>query len=162
MYLKQFFSYIFTWFSSSVGPTGPTQKVFFVKFSLPVNFFVLIRIAFGCLPVERWCCRGGEVHQPRGEERSEKSGSWGWPRPQEVPDTGLLLTLQLQRLVAHAKSCHQHSIFWIILIVTVVMRLWTLLHFLYTANSIPSRIYVNIFRFWRLLYNGHQVHHDSE
>jgi hypothetical protein len=24
----------------SVRPTGPTQKVFFVKFSLPVNFVV--------------------------------------------------------------------------------------------------------------------------
>jgi hypothetical protein len=39
MYLKQYFLYIFTWFSLS-GPTGPTQKVFFVKFSLPVNFVV--------------------------------------------------------------------------------------------------------------------------
>ncbi len=37
-YLKQYFLYIFTWFSLSVGPTGPTQKVFFVKFSLQVNF----------------------------------------------------------------------------------------------------------------------------
>ncbi len=40
MYLKQYFLYIFTWFSSSVGSTGPTQKVFFVKCSLPVNFVV--------------------------------------------------------------------------------------------------------------------------
>jgi hypothetical protein len=31
----------------SVGPTGPTQKVFFVKYSLPVNFVVLIRVAYG-------------------------------------------------------------------------------------------------------------------
>ncbi len=40
MYLKQYFLYIFTWFFLSVGPTGPTQEVFFVKFSLPVNFVV--------------------------------------------------------------------------------------------------------------------------
>ncbi len=40
IYLKQYFLYIFTWFSLSVGPIGPTQKVFFVKFSLPVNFIV--------------------------------------------------------------------------------------------------------------------------
>ncbi len=32
MYLKWYFWYIFTWFSLSVGPTGPTQKVFFVNF----------------------------------------------------------------------------------------------------------------------------------
>jgi hypothetical protein len=46
MYLKQYhtFLYIFTWCSLSVGPTGPTQKLFFVKFSLPVNFVVLIRV----------------------------------------------------------------------------------------------------------------------
>ncbi len=31
----------------SVGPPGPIQKVFFVKFSLPVNFVVLIRVAYG-------------------------------------------------------------------------------------------------------------------
>jgi hypothetical protein len=30
----------------SVGPTGPTEKVFFVKFSFPVNFVVLIRVAY--------------------------------------------------------------------------------------------------------------------
>ncbi len=33
MYLKRYFLYFFTWFSLSVGQTGPTQKVFFVKFS---------------------------------------------------------------------------------------------------------------------------------
>jgi hypothetical protein len=32
------FFYIFTWFSLSVGPTGPKQKVFFVKFTFSVNF----------------------------------------------------------------------------------------------------------------------------
>jgi hypothetical protein len=47
MYLKQFFLYIFTSLSLSVGPTGPTQKVFFVQFSLPVNFVVLMRVAYG-------------------------------------------------------------------------------------------------------------------
>ncbi len=30
-----------------VGPTGHTQKVFFVKFSISVNFVVLIRVAYG-------------------------------------------------------------------------------------------------------------------
>ncbi len=40
MYLKQYFLYIFTWFFLSEGPTGPRQKVFFVKFSLPANFVV--------------------------------------------------------------------------------------------------------------------------
>ncbi len=40
MYLNRYFLYIFTWFSLSVGPAGPTQKVFFVKFSLPVNLCV--------------------------------------------------------------------------------------------------------------------------
>jgi hypothetical protein len=38
MYLKQYFLYIFTSLSFSLGPTVPTQKVFFVKFSLPINF----------------------------------------------------------------------------------------------------------------------------
>ncbi len=47
MYLKRYFLYIFNWFYLSVGPTGPTQTVFFVKFSLPVNFVVLIRVAYG-------------------------------------------------------------------------------------------------------------------
>jgi hypothetical protein len=47
MYLKQYFLYIFTWFSLSVGPTGPTQKEFFVKFFFPDNFVVLIRLAYG-------------------------------------------------------------------------------------------------------------------
>ncbi len=47
MYLKRYFLYIFTWFSLSVGPTGATQKVFFVKFSLPANFVALIRVAYG-------------------------------------------------------------------------------------------------------------------
>ncbi len=47
MYLKRHFLYIFTWFSLSVGPTGPTQKVFFVRFSLPVIFVVLIGVAYG-------------------------------------------------------------------------------------------------------------------
>jgi hypothetical protein len=42
MYLKQYFLHTFTWFSLSVGPTGTTQKVFFVKFSLHFNFFVPI------------------------------------------------------------------------------------------------------------------------
>ncbi len=42
MYLKQYFYYILTWFSLSVGPIGPTQKAYFVKFSLPVNFVVLM------------------------------------------------------------------------------------------------------------------------
>ncbi len=43
MYLKQYSLYIFTWFSLSVGPTGPNQKAYFVKLSLFVNFVVLIR-----------------------------------------------------------------------------------------------------------------------
>jgi hypothetical protein len=47
MNLKRYFLYIFTSFSLPVGPTGPTQKVFFVQFSLPVNFFVLMRVAYG-------------------------------------------------------------------------------------------------------------------
>jgi hypothetical protein len=34
MYLKQYFLYIFTSVSLSVGPTGPTQKVFFFQLSL--------------------------------------------------------------------------------------------------------------------------------
>jgi hypothetical protein len=29
----------------SVGPPGPNRKAYFVKFSLPVNFVVLIRVA---------------------------------------------------------------------------------------------------------------------
>jgi hypothetical protein len=41
---KQYFLCIFTSFSLSVGPTGPTQKVFFGQFSLPVNFVVLMRV----------------------------------------------------------------------------------------------------------------------
>jgi hypothetical protein len=36
-----------SFFSLSVGPTGTTQTVFYVKFSLPVNFVVLIRVAYG-------------------------------------------------------------------------------------------------------------------
>jgi hypothetical protein len=40
IYLKQYFLHTFTCFSLSVGPTGPTQKVFFVKFSLPFLIFV--------------------------------------------------------------------------------------------------------------------------
>jgi hypothetical protein len=40
MYIKQYryFLYIFTWFCLQVGPTGPNQKAYFVKFSLPVSF----------------------------------------------------------------------------------------------------------------------------
>jgi hypothetical protein len=37
MYLKQYFLYIFTWFSLAVGPTGPKQKAYFSLPSLPVN-----------------------------------------------------------------------------------------------------------------------------
>ncbi len=44
-YLKQYFLYIFIWFFLSVGPTGPNQKAYFVKISLPVNFVVFIRVA---------------------------------------------------------------------------------------------------------------------
>ncbi len=47
IYLKQYFLYMFTSFSLSVGPTGSTEKVFFVQFSLPVNFVVLMRVAYG-------------------------------------------------------------------------------------------------------------------
>ncbi len=47
MYLKRYFLCIFTSFSLSVGPTGPTQKVFFVQFSLPANFVVLMRVPYG-------------------------------------------------------------------------------------------------------------------
>jgi hypothetical protein len=46
MYLKRYFLYSFTWFSLSVGSTVPTQKVFFVEFSLPINFDLLIRVAY--------------------------------------------------------------------------------------------------------------------
>jgi hypothetical protein len=46
MYLKQYFLYILTWFSLSVGPTGPNEKACFVQFSLPGNV-VLIRVAYG-------------------------------------------------------------------------------------------------------------------
>ncbi len=39
--LKQYHTFIHLYLISlSAGPTGPTQKVFFVKFSLPVNFVV--------------------------------------------------------------------------------------------------------------------------
>ncbi len=31
----------------SVGPPGPNQKAYFVQFSLPVNFVVLIIVAYG-------------------------------------------------------------------------------------------------------------------
>jgi hypothetical protein len=31
----------------NIGPTGPNQKAYFVKFSLLVNFVVLIRVAYG-------------------------------------------------------------------------------------------------------------------
>jgi hypothetical protein len=47
---KTVFVYIFTSFSLSVGPIGPTDKVFFVQFSLPVNFDVLMRVAYGSDP----------------------------------------------------------------------------------------------------------------
>ncbi len=40
-------------FSLSVGPTGPNQKAYFVKFSLPVNFVVLIRIAYGSITADQ-------------------------------------------------------------------------------------------------------------
>jgi hypothetical protein len=46
MYLKQYFLYILTWFSLSVGPTGPNRKAYLVDFSLPVNV-VRIRVAYG-------------------------------------------------------------------------------------------------------------------
>jgi hypothetical protein len=46
MYLKQYFLYIFTWFSMSVSSTGPTQSAY-VKFSLPVNFVGHIWVAEG-------------------------------------------------------------------------------------------------------------------
>jgi hypothetical protein len=44
LYFLNNFVYIFTRFSLSIGPTAPTQKVFFVTFSLSVNFVVLIRV----------------------------------------------------------------------------------------------------------------------
>jgi hypothetical protein len=47
MNLKQYFLYIFSWFSLSVGPTRSKHKAYFVKFSLPVNFVLLIREAYG-------------------------------------------------------------------------------------------------------------------
>jgi hypothetical protein len=47
MYLKQYFSYILTWFSLSVDPPGPNQKASFVKFSLLVHSVVLIRVSYG-------------------------------------------------------------------------------------------------------------------
>jgi hypothetical protein len=43
--LKQLFLYIFTLFSLSIGPTGPTLKVFFVEFSLPIQFSCAIIVA---------------------------------------------------------------------------------------------------------------------
>jgi hypothetical protein len=47
IYLKQYFLYILTIFSLSVGPLGPNHKAYFVKFSLPIHFVVLIRVAYG-------------------------------------------------------------------------------------------------------------------
>jgi hypothetical protein len=47
MYRKQYFLYILTWFYLSVGPTGPNQKAYFDKLSLPVNVVVLVRVAYG-------------------------------------------------------------------------------------------------------------------
>jgi hypothetical protein len=47
MYLKRygtFYTYVLIWFSLSAGPPGPNQKVYFVKFSCPVHFVVLIRV----------------------------------------------------------------------------------------------------------------------
>ncbi len=46
MYLKRYFLYILAWCSLSVGLTAPNQKAYFVKFSLPVNFVVFIRVAY--------------------------------------------------------------------------------------------------------------------
>ncbi len=59
MYLKQyqFFLYIFT---SVGGLTGPTQKIFFVQFSLPVNFVRLMRVAYG--PGSRSSTPGGKLY----------------------------------------------------------------------------------------------------
>ncbi len=53
-YLKQYFSYIFTWFSLSVGLPVTNQKANFVKFSLPANFVVLIRVAYGSGSQNTW------------------------------------------------------------------------------------------------------------
>ncbi len=47
IYLKPYFLYICTSFCLSVGPTGPTLTLFFVEFSLQVNIFVLMRVAYG-------------------------------------------------------------------------------------------------------------------
>jgi hypothetical protein len=44
MNLKRYFLYIFTRFSLSVGPTGPTQTVFCVESSPPVNLVLLTRV----------------------------------------------------------------------------------------------------------------------
>ncbi len=60
MYLKKYFL-ILTWFSSSVGPTGPNQKAYFVKFSLPVNYVVLIKVG---------------VLDPDLDPRTSRNGSW--------------------------------------------------------------------------------------
>ncbi len=43
MYPKQYFLYILNWISLSVGLPGPNQKAFFVTFSFPVDFVMLIR-----------------------------------------------------------------------------------------------------------------------
>jgi hypothetical protein len=48
MYLRLLFIHL-NLVSLSVGPPGPHQKAYFVKFSLPVNFVVIIRVAFACL-----------------------------------------------------------------------------------------------------------------
>jgi hypothetical protein len=44
VYLKQYFLFILTWFSLSVGLPGPNQKAFWFKFSLPVDVAMLVRI----------------------------------------------------------------------------------------------------------------------
>jgi hypothetical protein len=40
----------------SVGPTGTNQKAYLVEFSLPFNFVVLIRVAYGsgCGNIREW------------------------------------------------------------------------------------------------------------
>ncbi len=47
MYLKWYFLFILTWLSLSVGPQGPNQQAYIVKFSLIVDFAVLIRVGYG-------------------------------------------------------------------------------------------------------------------
>jgi hypothetical protein len=69
----------------SVGPTGPNQKAYFVKFSLPVNFVVLIRVAYGSGSGQS-CTATGSNRTAPGARQVMQQTAIAWEENEEGED----------------------------------------------------------------------------